>query len=401
MRILILTQYYYPETFPSTSIAEGLAKLGHEVDVLTGKPNYGFAIAPKEYDHIDHEVHNGVNIYRVKQHKRKKGMLSLMWNYLSFSKASKSRLRRIKKKYDIVYGFNFSPIISLEGAGRFAKKWGIPYLIHVFDLWPESVLATGVTNEKSTLYKWLLRVSKNIYSEADAFLLSSPGFASYLKNTIGIDKKCITCYQPVDMNEPSDFSSPFSEDEKALVYCGNLGRMQEVEKYVEAISFLPLDSKCTFHIIGDGGSKKELEEMVRKLDLNDKVFFHGRLASEEAARYRRNSFMNVVTLKSTSFVVSETVPSKLLVALSDAKPILATISGDGAKMLSEAGGSFLPKPTPKDIADAILRASSLSKDELSEMGAKNKKYYEENLSSKKVLDVIESALLSLVQITGK
>ncbi len=401
MRILILTQYYYPETFPSTSIAEGLARLGHEVDVLTGKPNYGFAVAPKEYDHINHEVHNGVNIYRVKHHKRKNGVLSLIWNYLSFSKASQRRLRRTKKKYDVVYGFNFSPIVSLEGAGDFAKKQGIPYLIHVFDLWPESVLVTGAMSEKSVFYKSLLRVSKNIYSEADAFLLSSPGFASYLKGPIGTNKKCITCYQPVDEGEPSDLSSPFGEGEKAIVYCGNLGRMQELDKYIEAISLLPSDLKCTLHIIGDGGKRKELEEEARKLNLDGKVFFHSHLAFEEAARYRRNSFLNIVTLKSTQSIVSETVPSKLLVALSDARPIIATISGDGAKMLRDSGGSFLPAPTPNDIAKAILQANSLSKDELNEMGTKNRKYYEENLSSEKVLGVIESTLLELIESAKK
>lgn len=397
MRILIVSQYYYPETFPSTTIAEELALRGHQVDVVTGKPNYGFANPPKEYDHIAHERHEGVDIYRIILHKRGTGILSLLLNYFSFWRNSKRFLKKKKADYDLVFGLNFSPILSIDGAGRYAKKHRLPYAIYVFDLWPESVVATNMCKKGSWLYRRLLSLSKRIYSYGDAFLLSSPVFEDYLKGTIGLSSPCETVYQPViDTEHKEPLVSPFSDNEQAVVYCGNLGRLQELEDFVHAFALLPSENSCSFYIIGEGNKGPSLKKLVIDLHLEKRVFFLEHLSREASLPYRRFAFANVVTLKDIASPVSDTLPSKLIASLNDARPILAAIGGDGAKTLRASGGAFVVKSDPQEIANAIAKLASLPGEEREAMGEKNRAYYKNVFAKEKVMDDIEGVLLKLV-----
>ena len=392
MRILLVSQYYYPESFSSTLIAEELVSRGYTVDVLTGKPNYGFKEPPKEYDSIDEETHNGVHIYRVKLHKRKKGLVSLIRNYLSFWRNSKRFLKKCDASYDLVYGFNFSPILSLEGVGAFAKRRKIPYVIHVFDLWPESVLATGITKKGSLLYKYLYRLSKKIYNDADRLFLSSPGFKDYFEKVLRIEKPSLLTYQPIEeINE--EFPNPFKNGEKPLVYCGNIGRVQNLTPFIEAFSLLGKESPYRFYIIGEGSEKEKMEALASSLGLKDKVFFMGRLSSAEALPYRRHAYMNVVSLEKGNDYVSLTIPTKLLASLQDGRAILASIGEGGSKMLQEAKGSFLTEPTKESVFAILQKAASFDDEVLLKMGENNRKYYQENLSFKKLMDLIEMSLL--------
>lgn len=397
MRILIVSQYYYPEVFPSTLIAEELVRRGHEVEVVTGKPNYGLNPIPKEYDHIKEEDVHGVHIYRLSLHKREEGALSLVLNYLSFWRSVKRFLRKLDKDYDIVYGFNFSPIVSLDGAGAFAKRKKIPFIINVYDLWPESVVATGMMKKGSFLYKKLFNISKRIYSESDYLLLSSPGFKDYFKDVIGIQKPSKTVYQPLQEEGDAPYDSPFGENEKPLVYCGNLGRLQDLRPYLEAIANLSDQKELRFYIIGEGNERKALEELASSLKLKGRVFFLGHLDPKTALPYRRNAFMNVVSLRSDDSPVGNTIPTKLIGALRDARPILGTVSGDGASLLEEAGGSFLSSMDEKGVTENIEKALSLSKEEWNTFGERNRVFYETHFKADKVVDSIESVLLSLVK----
>lgn len=397
MRILIVSQYYYPEVFPSTLIAEELAKREHEVEVVTGKPNYGLNPVPKEYDHIKEEDVEGVHIYRLSLHKREEGALSLVLNYLSFWRSVKRFLAKLDKDYDIVYGFNFSPIVSLDGAGAFAKRKKIPYVINVYDLWPESVVATGMAKKGSFLYKKLFNISKRIYSESDCLLLSSPGFKDYFKDVIGIQKPSKTVYQPLQEEGDASYESPFDKNEKPLVYCGNLGRLQDLRPYLQALANLSDRKGLRFYIIGEGNERKALEELASSLKLKDRVLFLGHLDPAAALPYRRNAFMNVVSLRNDDSPVGNTIPTKLIASLRDARPILATVFGDGASLLKEAGGSFLSAMNGKNVADNIERALSLSEEERKAMGERNRVFYETHFKASKVVDSIESVLLSLAK----
>ena len=89
MKILVVCQFYYPENFVITRIAEKLVEYGHDVTVLTGKPNYGYGHILPGYENIDSEIINGVKVERVNLKPRQYTRKSIIDNYLSFWKKSK------------------------------------------------------------------------------------------------------------------------------------------------------------------------------------------------------------------------------------------------------------------------------------------------------------------------
>ncbi|MCF0112863.1 MAG: glycosyltransferase, partial [Bacilli bacterium] len=187
MKILVVCQYYYPENFTVTPICESLAARGHDVLVVTGKPNYGYGRILEGYEKIREETLNGVRVRRVNLYPRKKSRISIIRNYLSFWRNSKRYVARLKEEFDVVYSMSLSPIISVSAANKYAKKHSIPHVLHCLDLWPESVLITHALRKNSLSYALLYRWSKSIYSKASKILLSSPSFADYFRDVLNID----------------------------------------------------------------------------------------------------------------------------------------------------------------------------------------------------------------------
>ena len=129
MKLLIVCQYYYPENFVITNIAESLVKEGHSVDVLTAKPNYGYGYVLPEYKHISEEVINGVNVYRVNIYPRKHSRISIIRNYLSFWRNSKKWVRHCKTKYDSILSMSLSPVTICCAGNLYSKKHNVPHII--------------------------------------------------------------------------------------------------------------------------------------------------------------------------------------------------------------------------------------------------------------------------------
>ena len=102
MRILLVSQYYYPERFSVTDIAESFVKQGHDVTVLTGRPNYGYQKILDEYKHVKYEEINGVKVHRVSVKPRKFSRISIIKNYLSFNINGKRFARKFKQEFDVV-----------------------------------------------------------------------------------------------------------------------------------------------------------------------------------------------------------------------------------------------------------------------------------------------------------
>ena len=191
MRILLVSQYYYPERFSVTDIAESFVKQGHDVTVLTGKPNYGYQKILDEYKHVKYEEINGVKVHRVSLKPRKFSRISIIKNYLSFNLNGKRFARHFKEEFDVVLSISLSPVISISPALVFARKHKIPCVLYCQDLWPESTLVTHAVRKNSFTYKILYKWSKAIYSKCDKIVISSPSFKEYfvssnLGNSSGI-----------------------------------------------------------------------------------------------------------------------------------------------------------------------------------------------------------------------
>lgn len=387
MKLLLVCQHYYPENFIITRFAEQMAADGYEVHVLTGKPNYGYGYILPSYKNISEEVLNGVNIHRVNLYPRKKSRFSIIRNYLSFWKNSKKWVRKAKLKFDYVYSMNLSPITMCSAGNLYARKHGVKHIIHCLDLWPESVLVTKAVREKSLMYRILYQWSKKIYSEADKILISSPSFRNYFENVLKLPVNNIDYVPQCSLVEDSDIAAFDYGKGTHILYCGNLGLIQQIPLIVESMTMLK-DEDIYFHVIGMGPMTDYLLNLIKERGLENKLIYHGPIVAKLAAAYFKKADALYISLKGEG-TVGKTIPSKLMMSLTFARPIVGVIKGDGKDVLEESGGAFLADENPVSVKNALLAISNLSEKEKARLGKLNKMYYDSHFSLRTVVNKIE------------
>lgn len=375
MKILIISARYYPEQFSITNIAETLVKKGHNVTVITGKPNYGYGKILPEYKKVKFETINGVKIFRVKEIARKKGTISLVINYLSLYFGVKKAARKLIEDYDILLSHVLSPILTATAILKYAKKTGIPHIHYGLDLWPESLIVTSTTNRESLLYKTVYKLSKKTYEKMDMITFSSPSALDYFESVIKIDKNIPVrvVYQPY-LSKGAIIENPkFNLGRTEILYCGTIAKFHYLHLLVEAFKLLP-DAKIHLTIVGSGSELERIRTMVTEYGLNDRISLVGRVSIDETVEYYKNADVLYLPLANNS-KTSLLIPQKVLEYLKMSKPIIGMLQGDGKKILEEAGGSIFVEENPESIKKGILQMNNLTNDEKREMGLKNSTYF--------------------------
>lgn len=396
MKILIVSQHYYPERFTISDIASELVRRGHEVSVITGKPNYCYNEIIPEYKNIHYETINGVQVHRVNLYPRKQTRLSIYQNYLSFYFSSKRFVRKFKEKFDVVLSVSLSPVISIAPAIKYKKKHQVKHVLHCLDLWPESTVVTGAVKKDSLLYKILYRWSKKLYLGCDQILVSSPSFTNYFHEVLNIkDKNFVYVPQPALKSEvkkkPYQFSKKYN-----YVYVGNIGQIQLIKELSEASQLLKDEKDMMIHLAGMGALSDYLVNYIKNNKLEHILKYHGPLHLEDTESLYQSADALIVTLKEGG-TVGKTIPNKLIHYLKFKKPIIGVLEGDGKDILLQSGGALLSKQTPNDIAQTILEMKNLTNEAKEKMGLKNHQYYLDNFSLEKVTILIENQLERIIK----
>ena len=390
MKILVVCQNYYPENFVITKIAEKLVELGNDVTVLTGKPNYGYGYILPEYKKIKSEIINGVKVERVNLVARKKNRLSIVRNYLSFWRNSKRWIRRCKQDFDVVYSMSLSPVTILAAGNLYKKKHNVPHIVHCVDLWPESVLVTNAIKEKSIFYKILYKWSRDLYSKADEVLVGSPSFENYFREVLKLDTPIKYVPQPSLVEKTDVAPYTFDKEYFNILYCGNLGIIQQIPLIPEAMKNLK-DKKVKFHIIGMGPMTDELKQKIAEYGLEETVLYYGPIPAARAAAYFKSADALYVSLKDSG-VVGKTIPNKLVMSMAFEKPILGMLSGDGKQALFDADGGIIVNQNAESLTSGIKAMMSLNESERKRLGLNNLTYYQEHFSLENVGNSINKEL---------
>lgn len=391
MKILLVTQFYYPERFSTTDIAEGLVKQGHEVTVLTGKPNYGYGHILHEYKHVKYEELNGVKIHRVKLYPRKNSRMSIIRNYLSFHRNSKKYVKHLDRDFDVVLSICLSPIISAAAACKYAKKYNIPHIHYCEDLWPESVLMTNAVKKTSLMYKLLYKWSVSIYRDSDDIFISSPSFKEYFVNELRITNKSFTYInQPIIKSNNSDVTAVQYTHQHNFVYAGNISKPQMIDELIDGMKAVKnVDAKL--YLLGMGQLTKHIQKRIKEEKIEHLVEFVGPLPIEKAEAYFTNADALIVSLRNGGYV-GKTIPNKSIQYMKYGKPILGVISGDGKELLEKAKGAVFASENPAEIAQTIENICNMPREKLTQFGKNNKEYFDSNLTSEKICYLFSEAI---------
>ncbi len=393
MRILVISQYFYPENFRINDICIGLKEQGHSVSVLTAKPNYPKGNFYEGYNFFNKskEIYQDIEIYRSPIIPRGTGTgIKLFINYISFVIFGILRVLFLNKKFDKVFVYAPSPItvgyIGIIASIKFRAK---SYL-WVHDLWPESVKDAGGINNKSILF--LIDImTRSIYWFYNIILVQSPYFKDYILKQRVSENKII--YYPYYAENFYKVVKPKKEikslfgDTLNIVFAGNIGVAQSFDTIIDAAIILKKNlSNFTFIIIGDGRDKKRVEDRINKLSLSDNFIFLGSYPPTDMSDFFACADALLVSLKDTE-IFSLTIPGKLQSYLACGKPIIASLNGIGAKIIVESKSGLVSKSEDsKGLADSIIKFSNLNDSERKQYGINARGYFEKEFERIRLLN---------------
>lgn len=387
MKILVVCQYYYPEPFRVNDICEEMVKRGHEVTVVTGEPNYPEGQIYKGYENHAHadEIINGVKVHRCPIIPRKTGTLYRLLNYFSYPHEAKKYIKKLDD-FDIVFVNQLSPVMMAEPAIKYGKKHRVPAVMYCLDLWPESLVAGGVSRG-SAIYKVFHSISKRMYKNVDRILITSRMFRGYLKEQFGIEDNKIE-YLPQyaeGLFEKLPFKNP--GDVTDLVFAGNIGAAQSVETIIRAAKKMK-EKHVHFHIVGSGTELEKLKGLAKELN---NVTFYGRRPLEEMPEFYAKADAMLVTLQADP-VLSLTLPGKVQSYMAVGKPILAAIDGETAMVIREAGCGYCGKA---DDVDELVKniEQFINSTEKEQMGLNARVFYKAYFERQKFMDTLEEIFL--------
>jgi len=397
MNILIVSQYFWPEDFKVNDIAFDMVEKGHRVTVLTAKPNYpkgkfyeGYGMFSKRK-----EVHRGVNIIRCPIVPRGKGgAMLLVLNYVSFIFfAYLSSLFRLKKGYDIIFSHLTSPITSALPAIWLKKRWNIPLVIWILDLWPESVAATTNIKNKQ-VYAFLNRVVRYIYRKSDKILVSSRSFRGSIEEKIQESEKIeyfpnwaedtFISEAKVDYEVP-EFPIGFN-----IMFAGNIGDAQDFESIVLAAELVQKEN-INFIIVGDGRKFAWLEAEISNKELKN-IHLMGRHPLAAMPLFFAKADAMLVSLKDEP-IFRLTVPAKIQAYMASRKIILGMINGEANTMINESGcGYAVPAGDYEALAKRAIVLKNIAPIEREQMQNDATSYYRSNFEKTRLLRNLEGLL---------
>ena len=388
LNILVFSQHFWPENFRINDLVKSLTEKGVAVDVVTGQPNYPGGHIFDGYRAASFTKHSwgDATVYRLPLIPRGRGSaLRLICNYLSFVLTgillAPFALRR--KKIDVIFVYAVSPI--LQAIPAILVKWikGAKLVIWVQDLWPESLEATGFVRNR-----WILAmvriVVRWIYRHADLILVQSQAFVEPVAALA--DRKKV-CYYP---NSADDvFSSPWRFEDCAIdglndgfsvVFAGNLGRAQSLETIIGAAALLKDLPHIRIILVGDGSRANWMRDEIQIHGLNN-VTMAGRYSLESMPAILGSAGALLVTLRDEP-IFYHTVPSKVQAYLAMGRPIIASMNGEGARILVQAdAGISCPAEDATSLAAAIKGLAAMSVAERDRLGQNGQNYFQAHYNS--------------------
>lgn len=390
MKILVVTQYFWPEDFRINDICVGLTEAGHEVEVLTGLPNYpsgkifdGYSIFKKQKNE-----YKGMKIMRVPIVARgKNSSFKLALNYISFMITATIRIiPLIFKKYDRIFVFQVSPITTAIPAIILAKINKIKSYIYIQDLWPETLYS--IVNIKNNSYKkYMKKICNKIYDKFDKLLIASKGYEDILVNA-NINSEKFEYFPQWAEDFYLECNSKYKANisEKFIItFAGNIGKAQSVNTIIEAAKLAEENKNIIWRILGDGSEFESIKDLVERYNLKETVEILGRKPSKDMPKYFSNSDALLVTLKKED-ILEVTLPAKVQSYMASSKPIIASLSGEGKKIIIESKcGLASEAEDHKELYNNVMTLYNMSYDERRKLGANGRKFFEENFSREKLL----------------
>jgi glycosyltransferase involved in cell wall biosynthesis len=398
LKLLIVSHYFWPETFIINDLADRLSQLGHQVTVFTGKPNYPEGKIYEGYQQAGisfEKLPSGVEVHRVPL--RPRGVSSgknLALNYLSFLFSGLLRFPLLARgrEFDSILVFAPSPMTSAITAIPLKCLKRAHLAIWVQDLWPESLSATGHV-KNSLILSLVKQMVRLIYWAADSLLIQSRAFfepvaaltdANKIAYVPNFSRAIESTSQTDEAQLPADLLDVL-KNHFCIVFAGNLGTAQSLDTVLDAAEEVSDLSEIKVVLVGSGSLSGWLERQIRERKLNN-VLLAGRLPPALMPALYQLSAGLLVTLKDQE-IFAYTIPSKVQGYMAAGRPIIAAINGEAVTILQESGAGFAgPAEDSEALAGNIRKLYHLPPESRIAMGERGFAYFKQHFEMDSQID---------------
>jgi colanic acid biosynthesis glycosyl transferase WcaI len=353
MHFLVLTQYFPPETgAPQIRLAamiRELLHLGHTVEVVTALPNYPEGqIFPNYRGYFyQQEDWEGVRVHRVWLYAATGAGIKRLLNYFSFTLTAWWGLRKAQRPD---YLFVESPPLFLGITGYLvAKRWQIPFIFNIADLWPDTVHGLGLMRAG-----WILRQAEKLeswlYQQADYITVVTESVRQILiknkqvpANKVlllpnGVDTQL---FKPQAADRVWQASLGLPHDRHLLLYAGTHGYAHGMEVILQAAQLLK-ETPVLFLLVGGGSDKNRIQQLSEQMQLQNVLFWSSK-PPELIARLYSLSMVGISTFRESPWLAC-TRAAKTLPILACGKPVLLCGAGEGAQLITDANAGIVISP---------------------------------------------------------
>jgi lipopolysaccharide/colanic/teichoic acid biosynthesis glycosyltransferase len=387
MRILLLTQWFDPEpTFKGLLFAQELQRRGHDVQVLTGFPNYpgGKLYNGYRVQALQREAIGSVDVVRVPLYpSHDDSALHRLLNYGSFA-GSATVAALLVRRPDVAYVYHPPATVGLPALVLKAVR-GVPFVYDVQDLWPDTLATSGMLNDARVL-RAVDRWMRLIYRSSAKVVVQSCGFRDAIASRGTPLHKIAVIHnwadesqiQPTDpgpvRGEELGFAGKFN-----VVFAGTMGSGQVLTTVLDAADLLRDEPSIRFVLIGGGIEVNHLQSEAKRRLLGN-VTFLARRPINEIGEILALADALLVHLKDDP-LFEITVPSKTQAYLMAERPILMGVRGDAAALVQKAEAGLVFEPEcPDQLAAAVLTLKGMTVEERKRMAVNGSRFYRENLS---------------------
>ena len=369
-RIVYLTFYYEPDlcagSFRNTPLAIELAKQALEkdiiVDVYTTLPN---RYSTFDQSALEFEELGNLRIHRISLPPHKSGMLDQVFSFKKFySEVIKSNKN---KKADLVFASS-SRLFTAYLGFTIAKKSNAPLYLDIRDIFVDTmsdvfkskILKIGILPLLRLIEKITFNYAKHINLISFGF---KPYFSRFLNTeftfyTNGIDEEFLEAFSDVVKKGKNG-------SKKSIVYAGNIGEGQGLHKVIPQAA-KELGSDFEFTVIGDGGTKKLLQDEIKNLSISNVVLKNPVNRKELQGIYNNADYLFIHLNDYPAF--RKVLPSKIFELATFGKPIIAGVSGFAAEFIkNEVSDSFVFEPcNSKQLVDFLrsdMPSNSIDREE--------------------------------------
>jgi glycosyltransferase involved in cell wall biosynthesis len=402
MKVGIVSQWYPPEpAFIPASLAEELVARGHRVRVLTGFPNYPTGVLYPGYrqrwNHV--ETAGGVTVRRVPLYaSHDDSGARRAANYLSYGVSSSLAGLRFLGGSDVVYVY-LTPATAFMAAAVLSVVRRVPVVIHVQDVWPESVTESPMAPTGTAgraLDRALRAAMRAVYRMSTGVAVIAPSMRDIVlargadaeKTRVILNWTDEALFRPAAPTESARSDLGY-RDRCTIMYAGTMGPFQNLEASVRAAAAVSDVADLVF--VGSGVAENSARRLAAELGA-DNVRFVGRRPPNEMAALTAAADFQLVTLRDLP-IFRGTIPSKLQAALACEAPVIVSVPGDCADLVETEGvGLACPPDDWRALAERFRQAAKLTAAERMEMGLRAGRVYRTLMSRRVGVDRVEEML---------